>query len=206
MRAALAIPRLCCCGSSTRIPDIASALVRNDYDEVIRGVREAVTADGVAALSDAVIQEWLGRRYRNIFLTECGDDASALRAAKVPMPIQLIDRRSSRELVAARFLKGVNRQESQALLPDAKEPKLNGSTLLFVPGLMTGLLPVMAFQSVWGRIEKRFGVRIWEPRYTRSARAPTTQPTSNWQLKRVAASMPTLNTSPPKKRRSQKMS
>lgn len=146
--------------ASPGYPDIASALVRNDYDEVIRGVRDAIAADGAAALSDAVIQEWLGRRYRNIFLTECGNDASALRAAKVPMPIQLIDRRSSRELVAARFLKGVNRQESQALLPDAKDPKLHGSTLLFVPGLMTGLLPVMAFQSVWGRIEKRFGLRI----------------------------------------------
>ena len=37
-------------------PDIASALVRNDYDEVIRGVREAVTADGVAALSELTQQ------------------------------------------------------------------------------------------------------------------------------------------------------
>ena len=67
--------------ASPGYPDIASALVRNDYDEVIRGVRDAIAADGAAALSDAVIQEWLGRRYRNIFLTECGNDASALRAA-----------------------------------------------------------------------------------------------------------------------------
>lgn len=141
-------------------PDIAAALVRQDFAEVIGGVRAAITEDGTAALTDSVIQEWLGRRFRNIFLTECANDASALRAAKVPMPVQLIDRRSSRELIAARFLKGVNRQESQAQLPDAKEPKLRGSTLLFVPGLMTGLLPVMAFQSVWGRIEDRFGVRI----------------------------------------------
>lgn len=135
-------------------------MVRQDYDEVISGVRDALAQDGTAALTDAGIQEWLGRRYRNIFLTECSNSSSALHAAKVPMPIQLVDRRSSRELLAARFLKGVNRQESQAQLPPPPEPKLKGSTLLFVPGLMTGLLPVMAFQSVWGRIEERFGVRI----------------------------------------------
>ena len=69
------------------------------------------------------------------------------------MPIQLVDRRSSRELLAARFLKGVNRQGVPGAIAAAPEPKLKGSTLLFVPGLMTGLLPVMAFQSVWGRIE-----------------------------------------------------
>lgn len=140
--------------------DIAAAVVRQDFDTVIVGVREAIAADGTVALSDPVIKEWLGRRYRNIFLTECAADGSALRAAKVPMPIQLIDRRSSRELLAARFLKGVNREEFLTPLPPAKEPKLKGTTLLFVPGLMTGLLPVMAFQSVWGRIEDRFGVRI----------------------------------------------
>lgn len=143
-----------------RYPEIAAALVREDYDTVIAQVRVALAEDGAAAMSDAVIQEWIGRRFRNIFLTECTDDASALRAAKVPTPIQLIDRRSSRELLAARFLKGVNRQESQLMLPDANAGKLKDSTLLFVPGLMTGLLPVLAFQSVWGRIEERFGVRI----------------------------------------------
>lgn len=143
-----------------RYPEIAAALVREDYETVISQVRIALAEDGAAAMSDAVIQEWIGRRFRNIFLTECTDDASALRAAKVPTPIQLIDRRSSRELLAARFLKGVNRQESQLMLPDAKAGKLKDSTLLFVPGLMTGLLPVLAFQSVWGRVEERFGVRI----------------------------------------------
>ena len=127
---------------------------------VIKLVREAVAENPIAALSDPVICDWLGRRYRNIFLTEASEDPSALRAAKVPTPIQFIDRRSSRELLAARFLKGVNRQESQADLPPAAEPKLSGSTLLFVPSLMTGLLPVMAFQSVWPRIEERFGIRI----------------------------------------------
>lgn len=127
---------------------------------MIELVQKAIAEDQVAALSDPVIAEWLGTRYRNIFLTEASEDPSALRAAKVPMPIQFIDRRSTRELLAARFLKGVNRQESQAEMPDAPEPKLDGSTLLFVPSLMTGLLPVLAFQSVWPRIEDRFSVRV----------------------------------------------
>jgi len=121
-----------------------------------------VAENPVAALSDPVIQDWLGRRYRNIFLTEAANDRNALRVAvnKVPLPMQFIDRRSTKELLASRFLKGSAREESHVEMPVAAEPHLDFTTLLFVPGMMTGLLPVTAFQSVWPRLEDRFGVKI----------------------------------------------
>ncbi len=141
-------------------PKIAAALVKEDYPSVIRLVRNAVAKDQVAALSDPRIQDWLARRYRNLFLNEAEKDESALRVAKVPMPMQLLDRRSSRELLAARFLKGLPRTEAQTDMPRAHEKRIKDTTLLCVPGLLAGLLPVLAFQSVWPRIEERFGIRI----------------------------------------------
>ncbi len=141
-------------------PKINAALVKADYPTVIKLVRAEIAKDPVAVLSDPRIQDWLGRRYRNLFLNEAEKDESALRAAKVPMPMQLLDRRSSRELLAARYLKGLPRQEAQTDMPPANEKRIKGTTLLFVPGLLAGLLPVLAFQTVWPRIEDRFGVRI----------------------------------------------
>ncbi|MEI8083121.1 MAG: hypothetical protein WCI74_14890 [Actinomycetes bacterium] len=141
-------------------PGIVAALVHEDYPLVIDLVRQAVAENPVAALSDPQIKSWLGRRYRNLFLVEAGKDKNALRTAKVPLPLQLIDGRSGQESLAKRFLKGMPRNQAAVRMPPAVEPDLRGITLLFVPGLMTGLLPVRAFQSVWPLLEDRFGVRV----------------------------------------------
>lgn len=141
-------------------PEIVAAVVQEDYPTVIRLVRKAIQADPQQALSDPAIKSWLGQRYRNLFLTEAQADEGALRAAKVPQPIRLIDRRSGRELLATRYIKGVAKTEASVEMPKAKTPKLRGATLLFVPGLMSGLLPVRAFQSVFPKVEDRFGISI----------------------------------------------
>ena len=41
-------------------PDIAAAMVRQDYDDVISGVRDALAQDGTAALTDAGIKNGSG--------------------------------------------------------------------------------------------------------------------------------------------------
>ncbi|MEI6623547.1 MAG: hypothetical protein WCP28_16765 [Actinomycetes bacterium] len=147
-------------GPANGYPEIVAALVHEDYPCVIELVRAAVAANPVAALSDPEIKSWLGRRYRNLFLVEAGKDKNALRAASVPLPLQLIDGRSGQELLARRFLKGMPRSQAAVRMPPAVEPDLHGITLLFVPGLMAGLLPSGAFQSVWPLLEERFGVRV----------------------------------------------
>lgn len=144
----------------TGSPEIAAAIVRCDFDDVIARVRSAFDDSHTAALADPTIREWLGRRYRNIFLTEASRDSNALRAAKVQFPTKLIDRRSGRELLAHRFLNHGDRDQALTQLPDAAEPTAISQTILFLPGLMNGLLPAGAFQSVWPRIEDRFGCRV----------------------------------------------
>lgn len=50
--------------------DITLALMQKDYDTVIALVREAFADDPDAVLADPVINDQVGRRYRNIFIQE----------------------------------------------------------------------------------------------------------------------------------------
>lgn len=127
---------------------------------MIEGVADLVRADPVAAFSDPIVQDWLGRRYRNLFLTECEGDPRALRAAKVGSPLRLLDGRGRREQLAKTFFRRLPPEEVDLVMPTAREVHRPGVSILFAPDLMTGLLPVLAFQSVWPQIEARFGIRM----------------------------------------------
>ncbi len=140
--------------------DITYAMARKDYPEVIKLVREAVRDDPQAALNDPVIHEWMGRRYRNIFITEALANTDALKNSQAPFPINLVDPRSDREKVAKRMISNVSEQEITEELPLAEPSGFADTTLVFAPGLLTGLLPNLAFQSVWPRVMNRFRVKI----------------------------------------------
>lgn len=139
---------------------IRDALAIEDYLTVIAEVRAAVTADPIAAISDPVINEWLGRRYRNIFLQEAVADARTVKNSEAPFPLNMIDQRSVRQKLAQRMIKTMGADEVAAELPPAQVGSLGATTVVFAPGLLTGLLPVLAFQSVWPRIQERFGIRV----------------------------------------------
>jgi hypothetical protein len=133
---------------------------REDFATVIDEVRSAVTTDAAAALGDPVIRAWLGRRFRNIFIDEASVDPDALKHSQEPLPFRLLDSRSDRERVAKRMVNGITDEEIATEMPPADPATFENTTLLFAPGLLTGLLPVLAFQSVWPQLKERFGIRI----------------------------------------------
>lgn len=139
---------------------LQNALKKEDYDTAISEARSAIAADATAAVADPVMQDWLGRRFRNIFMTEAEADPEALKNASAPFPLRLIDPRSNRERVAKRNLKGITTEEIKAEMPHASASNLSNTTFLFAPGLLTGLLPKLAFQSVWPQVTTRFGIRV----------------------------------------------
>lgn len=139
---------------------IRDALANEDYLTVIREVRDAVKADPVAAISDPVINEWLGRRYRDIFLQEAVSDARTVKNSQAPFPLSMVDKRTVRQKLAQRMVKTIAADEVAAELPPAQPGPLGNTTIVFAPGLLTGLLPVLAFQSVWPQIQSRFGIRV----------------------------------------------
>lgn len=139
---------------------IQKSTAQEDYDTVIDEVRSAIQADASAAMGDPVISSWLGRRFRNIFIAEASVDPDALKHSTEPFPLGLLDSRSDRERVAKRMIRGISDEEIATEMPPARPGTFSNTTLLFAPGLLTGLLPVLAFQPVWPELKERFGVRI----------------------------------------------
>ncbi len=140
--------------------DIGAMLASADYSAVVEEVRRRVRQDATAALSDPIVQDWLGRRYRNIFLTECEGDPRAMRAARVGSPMRLIDGRTRRQQLAKKFFRRMPAEEAAVVMPQAREVHQPGVSVVFAPDLMTGLLPVLAFQSVWPQVQARFGISV----------------------------------------------
>jgi hypothetical protein len=140
--------------------DIEAALQAEDYATVIAKVRLAMDADPNAAMADPVIRDWLGRRFRNIFISEAVDDEDAVKHSQAPFPLRLVDPRDTRERVAKRMIRHITDEEIQTSMPDAAIPVIRDTTIVFAPGLLTGLLPDLAFQAVWPGITRRFGVRV----------------------------------------------
>src|SRR5689334_1387067 len=110
------------------------------FERQIADVRERVRANR-RAFADSAIKEWCGLRWRNLFLQECVADDAAQR-------------------IAERFLRGDCVTEWRAEMPPGPDAVMRQTTLVFCPGLLTGLLPVQAFQTAFPRLEKRYGWRI----------------------------------------------
>lgn len=139
---------------------IRQALARKDYNTVIQEVRAAFAADPMAAIADPVINNWLGIRYRNIFLDEASVHRDAIKTSQLPLPFRLLDPRSLRQRVAQRMLRNFNESELDLDLPPAQPVGFGNTTLLFSPGLITGYLPSLGFQYVFPVLRERFGIRI----------------------------------------------
>lgn len=139
---------------------IQTAIEEKDYEKVISEVRAAIAADAVAAVQDPVINQWLGRRYRNIFVQEALQHEETVKESQAPFPFSLVDRREEGEKVARRMFKQIDPEEIGEEMPEPQVGGMSETTLLFAPGLLTGLLPVLAFQSVWPKLVERFGINV----------------------------------------------
>ncbi len=124
---------------------------RGDWSGLIDRLREMV-ADDRGALADPLVKQWLGRRWRNLFISEAVRDEKALEVASRPiglLPVKrpglLPDRKSPRQRIAERFLKGDTVTDWRTELPPADMPQVHSTTMVIAPGLLTGLLNEFAF-------------------------------------------------------------
>ncbi len=131
-----------------------------DYLALIKEIRALVKADRTV-FRHPFIKHWCGIRWRNIFLTEALDDKTALKKADSSKLLGRKDKRPHRQQLAETFLRGDEIREWQLELPPVEAPaSIVNTTLVFSPGLLTGMLPVQAFQTAFPKIEKRLGIRI----------------------------------------------
>ena len=137
---------------------LAAADASDGFEEALAAVRQAVEADPSGSLCDPLVKAWIGRRYRYLFTVECSRSAEALGLAGLSLGVAPDS--ATRQQLAARFLAGIDPGEVAGEQPDPPDPHLAGSTVLFAPGLLTGLLPDLALCDVWPLMHARFGLRV----------------------------------------------
>lgn len=119
-----------------------------------------LSGSGLNAWENPALRECAARRFRNLFISQAVKDPVALSAAAVKGLFGAVDKRADRQKISERFLRLDGPAEWLDNMPEAADPRMSGVTVLFCPGLLTGLLPVMAFQEAFPEIEKKYGVRI----------------------------------------------
>jgi hypothetical protein len=139
---------------------LESALQDHDYTQVITGVRAALTTDPAAAMADPLVRDWIGRRFRHIFLDEAQADPTAVKHSQRHFPLRVADRRDDREKVAQRMLRSIEPAEIHSDMPAAQPIGFGDTTLVLCPGLLTGYMPGLALQQELPRVAERFGAKI----------------------------------------------
>lgn len=141
------------------IDELQACERRGDWDGLIGGLRARVAADR-RTFAEAWVKDWVGRRWRNLFIAAAAEDEAAVKVAtrRLNLP-RMDDLRPARQKVAERFLyRGA--QEWELDLPPARHQQLDDVTLLFCPGLVSTLLPIGAFEDAFPRVEARLGCRV----------------------------------------------
>lgn len=90
---------------------VQDALAGEDYLTVITEVRTAMTTDPVAAIQDPVINYWLGRRYRSLFVKEAAASDRAVKDASAQFKLGAFDDRSDQVKVDTRYLRRMDPDE-----------------------------------------------------------------------------------------------
>ena len=140
------------------MPSLLDSIQSGAYADARAQARELVSSDP-RALSQSAVKKWAGMRFRNLFISHATSDPAAVSAA-VQKKLIGKDSRPDRQKISERFLRLDGPPEWQLEMPEAPAPSLSNNVVLFCPGLLTGLLPVMAFQEAFPAVESKFGTRI----------------------------------------------
>lgn len=132
---------------------------RAHYQSRIDKTRELIARNKRKALTDPNIKQWIARRWRNLFISAAVHDPDALRTASRGSAIRS-DKRPYRQRIAERFLYYISEKEWRAEMPEAQYRTFNNCTLVFVPGLLNGLLPVRAYQHTFPEVQDEQGIQI----------------------------------------------
>ena len=116
---------------------------RGDYTALIATLRSQIAAND-RTVTDPGVKDWMGRRWRNLFLQQAVHDRQAVRVATRRLGLGKDTRPPARK-IAERFLKGEHGQEWMLDMPPAQCDSRIATTLVFCPGFINGILPAHAF-------------------------------------------------------------
>lgn len=134
-------------------------LIRQKDFQGARSQARELASRGTKAFEDMGLRDYAARRFRGLFISHAVNDPVALAAASPRTLFGGVDKRADRQKISERFLRLDGPAEWLDAMPEGA-PLTPGTTVLFCPGLLTGLLPVMAFQEAFPAVEKKYSVRI----------------------------------------------
>lgn len=138
--------------------ELRKYLLAADYSKVIEKVRAIVT-ENKRNFKKHEVKEWCAKRWRNIFITEAIKFPEAVEAANHKKLFGK-DTRSDKQKIASRFLRDEGPNEWNIEMPEVEMGEIKNTTLLFCPGFLSGLFPVMAFQDAFPYVEKEYKMRV----------------------------------------------
>jgi len=144
----------------TKFANLKALEQKHDYVALIKELKSMVAEDK-RVFTDAYVKKWCGRRWRNLFINEASKDPAAVKTARNQLGlIKLKDTRSDKQKVAERYLRGDGPLEWNSEMPEAQIKAIKKTTLIFSPGLLTGMLPVHAFLHAFPALEEKYGWKI----------------------------------------------
>ena len=138
--------------------ELRKYLLAADYSKVIEKVRAIVT-ENKRNFKKHEVKEWCAKRWRNIFITEAIKFPEAVEAANHKKLFGK-DTRSDKQKIASRFLRDEGPNEWNIEMPEVEMGEIKNTTLLFCPGFLSGLFPVMAFQDAFPYVQKEYKMRV----------------------------------------------
>ncbi|HMV42420.1 MAG TPA: hypothetical protein PK079_25400 [Leptospiraceae bacterium] len=139
--------------------ELRKYLLAHNYEKIIPKVRELIS-ENKRNFKKHEIKEWCAIRWRNLFINEAAKIPKAVSAASHTKLFGGKDHRSDKQKVAERFLKEEGPNEWRTEMPDVEIDELRHTTLIFCPGFLNGLFPVMAFEDAFPLLEKNYKLRV----------------------------------------------
>ncbi|MBP8111700.1 MAG: hypothetical protein KAY00_05090 [Agitococcus sp.] len=130
------------------------------YVELI-SVLKAHMTHNKRTFSDPYVKEWVGKRWRNLFIQEAVQDKHAVKVATKKIGFGK-DKRPAEQKIAERFLKGEQLTEWAIAMPAAQATTQLDTSLIFCPGFINGILPAHAFAEEFPLLEQEFGWNIFQ--------------------------------------------
>ncbi len=130
------------------------------YVELI-SVLKAHMQQNKRTFADPYVKEWVGKRWRNLFIQEAVHDKKALKVATKTLTLGK-DKRSAEQKIAERFLKGDQLTEWAITMPEAQASHKIATSLIFCPGFINGLLPAHAFSQEFPQLVQEYGWDIFQ--------------------------------------------
>lgn len=131
---------------------------QGDYLALIAELKSQL-AQNRRTFADPYVKEWVGKRWRNLFIQEAVQDKRALKVAGKKLGK---DKRSAEQKIAERFLKGDHLTEWALDMPAAQCSAAIDTTMIFCPGFINGLLPAHAFADEFPQLQKDYGWNIFQ--------------------------------------------